>query len=71
MDDLMYKITSRGKGWFYITHPVYGFIKQVRGYSNAIQQVGFLESHPTKPKTKMQFNSNNYFQSMINKETTT
>jgi cystathionine beta-lyase/cystathionine gamma-synthase len=43
---MMYKITSRGKGWFYISHPVYGFVKQVRGYSNAIQQVGFLESHP-------------------------
>jgi hypothetical protein len=69
----MYKITSRGKGWFYITHPVYGFIKQVRGYSNAIQELVFLEFHAWEPKQKneMQFSTDDYFQSMINKETTT
>jgi hypothetical protein len=66
----MYKITSvgtRNNGWYHISHPVYGFVKQVRGYSNAIQQVGFLESHPIKPKTKTTFTTDDYLNSIINK----
>jgi hypothetical protein len=66
----MYTITSVGKGnngWYHISHPVYGFIKQVRGYSNAIQQVGFLESHPQKTKRKSTFSTDDYIQSIIKK----
>jgi hypothetical protein len=65
----MYIITAVGKGkngWYHISHPVYGFIKQVRGYSNAIQQVGFLDSHPPKKKSRT-FSTDAYIQSIIKK----
>jgi hypothetical protein len=68
----MYKITSvgtRNNGWYHISHPVYGFIKQVRGYSNAVAKVAQFETLPSP--IKAEFSIHDYYQSMINKETTT
>lgn len=66
----MYTITSVGKGnngWYHISHPVYGFIKQVRGYSNAVQELVFLEFHVWEPKRKSTFSTDDYIQSIIKK----
>jgi hypothetical protein len=68
----MYKITSvgtRNNGWYHISHPVWGHITQVRGYRKAVEKVAEFETVP--PPTKAEFSIYDYYQSMINKETTT